>query len=292
MYVAEQLRVVLEQSGLSNNAVIRATGIDRSSFYKILGGERRPTPEQITHILNAVRPEDGLRQQVMDAYERDRAGETVYHARQVVRRYINSLSDTEALRVGAAPDAALCDLVHESTAAGVAAYDVYLPVGSRCMTALFSLLSGDAVEYADDAAIEIRAIIDNEESADGGVSEDVFLELARWYAYLSHESIRFHAYTTRGETHGRTVLPYPYYILAGETLLLISRDELSYIAVQDPRLVAAYRENHAAQCAARQEIANTETGYAAILQFFIDLWRSWAGTPRTRSSPDAALESY
>lgn len=48
------LNEYIDKVGFTNNTLIRATGIDRSTFYKILGGKRQPTEVQLEGIIRAL----------------------------------------------------------------------------------------------------------------------------------------------------------------------------------------------------------------------------------------------
>ena len=45
----------IEIAGIANNKLIRETGIDRSTFYKVLNGQRQATEEQLENIIRALR---------------------------------------------------------------------------------------------------------------------------------------------------------------------------------------------------------------------------------------------
>ena len=50
----ETLNQLLDRQSISKNGIIRETGIDRSTFFKILKGDRIPTEAQLTGILSSV----------------------------------------------------------------------------------------------------------------------------------------------------------------------------------------------------------------------------------------------
>lgn len=262
MSIGELLNLQMERCDKSKNAIIKEVQIDRSSFYKILGGERRPTDYQFVSLVRALQPGKEELGQLLDTYERETAGESLYRQRSQVRTFINSLSDPLE-GVPSMPDA-LHQFITEAIQDGVDHYCTFLPIGSRSLACLFALLNTNKV------GAEIRSLVSIAESVD----ESILHALARWFRYLRPQTMRFHAYTLWETTRGLEALPFPYYIIAGETVLMISHDESQFVETRDPQIVAAFRENYERQIAAAEEIASTETAYKEILQFFTGLWRN------------------
>ena len=82
-------------AGITNNRLIRETGIDRSTFYKILNGQRQATEEQLEDIIQALRlprkDEETLRRE----YFRQTIGEEEWQNRQVIRKMLQVLAEPE-----------------------------------------------------------------------------------------------------------------------------------------------------------------------------------------------------
>lgn len=267
MQVGEMLTVLLERDDRSKNSIICEAGIDRSSFYKILKGTRAATPAQLTRILDVLDVDEEERKQILDAYEREQIGEERYRQREEVRRFLNGLS-TQSTQSTLETSAAetLRRFVEREIHEGAGHVLVFLPVGSRCMTQLFTLI---AQNQRGDDTYEICALLANEESRD----VRVLRELSGWFPYLSAQTVQFHAYTMWETTRGLEALPFPYYILGEHSVLLIDGDETQLIEMQQSYIVQAYRENCMIQMMWAEEIASTETGYEPILQFFMSLWQ-------------------
>lgn len=267
MQVGEMLTVLLERDDRSKNSIICEAGIDRSSFYKILKGARAATPAQLTRILDVLDVDEEERKQILDAYEREQIGEERYRQREEVRRFLNGLS-TQSTQSTLETSAAetLRRFVEREIHEGAGHVLVFLPVGSRCMTQLFTLI---AQNQRGDDTYEICALLANEESRD----VRILRELSGWFPYLSAQTVQFHAYTMWETTRGLEALPFPYYILGEHSVLLIDGDETQLIEMQQSYIVQAYLENCMIQMTWAEEIASTETGYEPILQFFMSLWQ-------------------
>lgn len=262
MQLGALFSALIEQSGKSKNAIIKEMQIDRSSFYKILSGERRTTDYQLVSYVRILRPRAEELRQILDAFEQEQAGESLYAQREEVRRFINGLSDApqEVTSIEA-----LQQFVQREMQEEVRRYRAFLPVGSACLSELFSLLRGS---QNGDEAPEIYALIANEENGD----VDILHELGNWFSYISCQTMRFHAYTLWETTRGLEALPFPYYIIGDQSILMISGDGTRFLETRDPNVVAAYRENYDRQIAQAEEIASTEMDYESILRFFTELW--------------------
>lgn len=266
MQLGELLGALIQQGDKSKNNIIKEIGIDRSSFYKILSGERRATDYQFVSLVRALRPGREDLEQLLDAYEREQAGESLYQQRNDVRGFINSLSDTPE-EEPSMPDA-LRRYIMDAIQAGTDSYSAFLPIGSKSLAGLFALLNGDKV------GAQVRVLFSIEEAADENENRDLMHALSRWFRYLRPQTMRFHAYTIWETTRGLEALPFPYYIMTGESILMISADGARFIEVRDPQMVTSYQENYEQQIARAEEIANTESGYEPILQFFAGLWQT------------------
>lgn len=262
MQLGALLGTLIAQKDKSKNNIIKEIGIDRSSFYKILKGDRRVTEDQLKRFVRAMELDKEDLERVLNAYEEEQAGEQLYVQRSAVRSFLNGLSEGTG---DVSPIEALLRFVQRETEAGTDKYRVFLPIGSRCMTELFTRLGTTGVATPP----EICALLANEEPR----GADILQELSNWFPYLRAQTVHFHAYTLWETTRGLEALPFPYYILGEHSILLISSDEKRFIETQEPLIVEAYRENYEVQIAKGLEVASTETEFETILQFFIELWQ-------------------
>ena len=93
MSIAEMLAAEFESAKISKNDAIRKTGIDRSTFYQILGNRRMATPVQLLKILNVLQPDPEERAHLLREYERERVGEEKFAQYEKVRSFLRRLSD-------------------------------------------------------------------------------------------------------------------------------------------------------------------------------------------------------
>lgn len=265
MTVGELLNLRMEQGDKSKNAIIREVGIDRSSFYKILSGERQATREQLAGILDAIEADRAFREQVIDTYEHEQSGDATCEMRATVREFLRGLSMKPLVET---PSEAMISFVRDARAAGTQQYCAYLPVGSQCLSELFSILCEKA---EDNAFPEICVLTAREE----GTGQDVPMlqGFGRCFRYLRRQAVRFRAYSLPGMTSGLIdTVAFPYYILGEETVLLISGDETQVLEVPNAQMVEAFRENYERLIAQAEEVAGTVTGIQEMLEFFSSAW--------------------
>lgn len=93
MSIADMLADEFEAAQISKNDVIRKTGIDRSTFYQILGNRRMATPVQFLRILNVLQPDAADRAHLLRQYERERVGEEKFAKYEKVRSFLRRLSE-------------------------------------------------------------------------------------------------------------------------------------------------------------------------------------------------------
>lgn len=264
MHVREQLGRLIEESDQSKNTIIREVGIDRSTFYKILSGERRPTPEQLQGILDAVHADKNDRERVIDTYERELAGQELYELRAAVREFLHGLSLKPQAE---SPAEAMHTFVQRTREMGTDRYLAYLPVGSKCLTQLFALLGGNGEE---DTFPEICVLTAREEGQEyGGLTLQGF---GHWFRHLSQHAVRFRAYSLPQMTSGLVdTVAFPYYILGEGTILLMSGDETQLLVSENPQVVAAFQGNYERLIAQSEEVACTVTGLREIMEFYTGL---------------------
>lgn len=82
------LTELMERKGSVNNEVIRRSGINRSTFFKIKKGLRHPSGrEMVDKITDALRLTDEHRRLLVEAYEIDKMGAYRYYGMQEVRHF-------------------------------------------------------------------------------------------------------------------------------------------------------------------------------------------------------------
>lgn len=96
MSIADMLAKTLEEKQMSKNEVIRKTGIDRSSFYQILGNRRMATPVQFLKIINVLQPDAADRIRFLGQYERERVGDEKFVTYEKARAFLRKLSGEDA----------------------------------------------------------------------------------------------------------------------------------------------------------------------------------------------------
>ncbi len=94
-YFSNLLTALMDRKGIINNEVIRYTGINRSTFFKIKNGARNPSsPQMVDDIARAMRLNEDDRQALFRAYEVDQVGPYRYYGAEAIKRFC--LSDVRS----------------------------------------------------------------------------------------------------------------------------------------------------------------------------------------------------
>ena len=122
---------LLSQASESKNYVIRETGIDRSTFYQILRGNRVATEDQIERICEYIHPDAETYDKLIDCYEEERVDAKTYQSRQYVKQFFNSLSEEETTGRHTREGQQIAAFLERETAAGAERFRLFLPSISR-----------------------------------------------------------------------------------------------------------------------------------------------------------------
>ena len=144
MSVGSMLSDLLSQASESKNYVIRETGIDRSTFYQILRGNRIATEDQIERICEYIHPDAATYDKLIDCYEEERVDAKTYQNRQHVKQFFNSLSEEETAGRHTREGQQIAAFLERETAAGAERFRLFLPSISR---SIFSGKAHDGVKY-------------------------------------------------------------------------------------------------------------------------------------------------
>lgn len=85
------LTELMERKGSVNNEVVRYTGINRSTFFKVKNGTRNPSGmDMVENIGKALRLNAADRQALVKAYEIDQMGAYEYYGVEAIRKFFMS----------------------------------------------------------------------------------------------------------------------------------------------------------------------------------------------------------
>ena len=94
-HFSNMLKMLIDESKITRNELVRACEIDRSSFYQFLKGKRVPTKKQYNRLVNALQL-SRIEQNELDQYfERAFLGECTWENREKVHKCIRTLSYSE-----------------------------------------------------------------------------------------------------------------------------------------------------------------------------------------------------
>ncbi len=260
---ARVLNTAITQSGLQKNEMIRILEIDRSSYFQFLKGNRLPTKEQYNMLKKILLlPKEDM-VQMDEQYYRAVLGEDVWENIQQVRHCVGILAERheiDAIRESIASSdeqnlpsdngllirylqshdevkKAVADILAEAiTADGL---DFYIPIsadaffdqmgrmmtkgGHRIRMRWLTGLRGGRIDDQKEAMSVFQGLL-----FFLSAQTDIHLECRYYYNSVSKVS--------------DIGLLYPWYILTGKNVLMISQDFRKAVCVQDEQFAKAYAD--------------------------------------------------
>ncbi len=247
----------IEKVGVANNTLIRVTGIDRSTFYKILGGKRQPTEEQLEIIIGALSlprlEEEALRKE----YVRETVGEEEWQNQQTIRKLLRVLAEPELEEirpvVAERPESVdfqnytvegldptnqmMLRFLQDEFGKECPKLSFFMPVDRE---QFYSVLRNQCALHAG-RQIQIRQLM--QFPTGSTFSKCSILEYFEHLVYhLTRGPWDYQAYFY----YERALLPtglgnlFPYYIIAGGKILMLNSDFTRAMLIREPEIVSMY----------------------------------------------------
>lgn len=279
MSIAEMLAAEFESAKISKNDAIRKTGIDRSTFYQILGNRRMATPVQLLKILNVLQPDPEERAHLLREYERERVGEEKFAQYEKVRSFLRRLSDPTDGDNGAAGSsktgsnrAAGSSEAGSSRAAGGSEAESSRAAGSRaaaCPEQIASLIR-HALERSGEIRLRLllptelfftlgieKALEENTRKdstvyvdqllSDWDGSSDADQMIMGFADYLTllerNPAFTVNAYMTDEVLFHPEGTPFPFYIIDDDAMVMFDHTGKKSIQVNDPVQIREFKEH-------------------------------------------------
>lgn len=252
MSIAEMLAAEFESAKISKNDAIRKTGIDRSTFYQILGNRRMATPVQLLKILNVLQPDPEERAHLLREYERERVGEEKFAQYEKVRSFLRRLSDptdgdesaadssrAAGSRAAACPEQIASLIRHALERSGETRLRLLLP------TELFFTLGIEkALEEntRNDSTVYVDQLLSD---WDGSSDADQMIMGFADYLTLLERNPAFtvNAYMTDEVLFHPEGTPFPFYIIDDDAMVMFDHTGKKSIQVNDPVQIREFKEH-------------------------------------------------
>lgn len=238
MEVGEMLQDEMQRMGVSKNEIIRKTGIDRSTFYQIIRGKRQATQEQLMQMLDSMEAEQAFRVRVLEEYEKEKVDEKAYRNRLAVRNFMNrvAMPDEEVQGKSAPCPAPIRDVIHHAVRTPSARIQIFLPGSLMIRTGIYAEMIRSAKSQS--LSMDYLSVFTDEEEG----SETMFLNIEECLRCFFRKNLSLQIYHLRGVSMPSEGIPYPYYIITEDQMLLISADAGSFFAVADENQIRVYRQ--------------------------------------------------
>lgn len=256
------LNHLVGKSRKSKNILVAETGIDRSTFFKILAGKRIPTEKQFGTILRALLSDDPCFipsafpervygsflpadiDKLLKEYVRIRTTPLSFQYWTAARNFIKTACLTQEANLQDTPDydpdyadtlKITRDFIHRQLCMDHGSLDFHISpdlLNRLPLNRLFSIFSNTEVPVRQ--IISISAADHSPESAD-----TILQNLAKLLTFLEHNAKRFLIYEIAGSSHGNKVPLYPNYLIGRQEMLLIDASGTVCINIKDETVIAA-----------------------------------------------------
>lgn len=87
----QMLKDLITESGEGISRIASLSRIDRPTIYKYISGDRMPTKEGLSRLLDVVKATAEEKRNLIAQYELENEGEVIYYQRQAIKRLLESL---------------------------------------------------------------------------------------------------------------------------------------------------------------------------------------------------------
>ncbi len=264
MRFVDLLNSYVERISESKNGLIEKTGIDRSTFFKILSGKRLPTRTQLYEITKILPIADSEKNELMDAYEREAIGDGAFFGHKFVEQSVKIIAESDNelkipdIRFDSVPEIDLKTKVYSGFSAVQTMVelvimkelldvrkqiDMFIPISIMDKLNLFQtfrLLGADE----NVRSVPIRQLIEfpvGNIFYDSSVSEI----LSRYLKFILSQKLNYNAYCyyANYDIKTRSGVFYPFYIITSEYVLLLSKDCDNLVIIDDSDICENMNDN-------------------------------------------------
>ena len=253
----------VENTEISNNTIINYSGIDRSTFYKILKGTRYPTEKQLKSIIDVLNISTSEKYELMDLYEKNVYSEEKLHEKEFVMGIFDILhsSDFSGDDVSMSINYTGDTTENVKTVTGISAIKKCLKSEitkellcnkneldiSASLEMLIKLGVFDMLQFINSDVSSRDTLIRHlvEISTDNLFKQEIKLDVVKSYLmFILGQNLNYEAkyYRSNGNLSSQLGVLYPYYIITTESVLLISKDGTSLIRLDDKEQINAFKE--------------------------------------------------
>ena len=265
MQLKDLLNLFLEKSGDTKNGLIEKTRIDRSTFFQILNGRRFPTEIQIRAIADNMRLSDIDKNLLMETYTKEVLGNDSYYGDQFVKKTMKIIADSknglsasgisftfnneielkQNVYSGYSEIKNVIEqiLMHEMLVSKKR-LDIFVPIS--LMINLDMLHTLRLFGRMDDVStLFCRQLI---EFPTGNIfyDENSINILSIYLDFILTNKMNYKAYYYYADTGIRSNLgiPFPYYIITSDKVLLLSRDGDTMIILDDEKVYKTWCDEY------------------------------------------------
>ncbi|MDO5423255.1 MAG: helix-turn-helix transcriptional regulator [Eubacteriales bacterium] len=264
-HLSERCQQFLTENGTSVYQLSKTSGLDRASLHRLVTGKRIPTLEFLTKFCSAMRLNQADIRELMALYEEAHAGPIVYRNRQLIHQILFNLSDLT--KDSGDPSAPI---------SGDPAADIF-PLPAQAHTSLQTralieqfldnvfknpATDGEILTNVPLGRMELLPVVYNLHkrypkevrlrhlfyfSSNPSLADESNpnLEIIKWILPMALTNFDSYepCYTyLKASKNDMEMLLWPYYLISGDTAVVVSASLQAAIVHRDPGTVAMYRQ--------------------------------------------------
>lgn len=278
---SEKCRQYIEDTGTNIYQLSKISGLDRTSLQRMVTGKRLPGPEFVSQFCLYLRINPNQKQELMELYELERVGKSTYYTRKYIQNILEHLS---------APDFSVrsyfpaVSLKHQISLSFATVEDIQLFLeqilsASEQPPSLLTNFPPNCISFfrillhlseKHKKKIDLKHLFylcQNPEKSDDISTTLELLQSTLAFALTHYPYHPFFYYGKKSHIDTGALL-YPYYLVAENSVLLLSGDLSSSILLDDANIVQKYRREAQLQFQSASPFLFTHRRPEEILQFY------------------------
>ena len=257
----QMLKDLITESGEGISRIASLTKIDRPTIYKYISGDRMPTKEGLSRLLDVVKATAEEKRNLIAQYELENEGEVIYYQRQAIKRLLESLgtinvwdsssSTHRTPEVPAQNDSSSPISVLRSKSA-VLSELLRAVSAEQCEICIFPGIPTETLHFIIDTvsresknSLPIRHVWSYPKQIQSDRDVQRCIEgLSDAITFAMSPNINYQTYYIyeSGNIFPSEVNVFPYTIVFSQLLLQLDPDATSAIAIRSPEVIEIYRD--------------------------------------------------
>lgn len=243
-------------TGHTSYTFAQSAGLDVTKVHRLVNGSQLPSPEFLHIFCDSLRINEAERRELFELYEEETTGHAIYQNRRYIAQMISALATGESLPIpfsDAGADSGnktqthllLCDVLADAFSQPAPSCEIYCNFPVDFPFPFFGLLMHICRKYARQKKISFYHLItfssnpaiQPDSNCNLKILHQIFpLVFSDFGVYLPYY------YYTHASASDFFQIPWPYYLVTEQAVLLLSSDGSTAIIHREPEKISRYRQ--------------------------------------------------